>query len=106
MELKQAIPNIDEQIALLKKELEGFDSIGELTAEKIQEEIFKPKDEISQEIFKQQVKYEAFQSTLFGFKNQKDIGDIKEFLKGVREMSQKQFKAFYKKNKLVNIQQQ
>jgi len=40
---------------------------------------------------------------LFGFKNQKDIGDIKEFLKGVREMSQKQFKAFYKKNKLVNI---
>jgi len=37
MELKQAIPNIDEQIALLKKELEGFESIGEITAEKIQE---------------------------------------------------------------------
>ena len=103
MELKQAIPNIDEQIALLKKELDGFDSIGELTAEKIQDEIFKPKDEISQEIFKQQIKYDALQSTLFGFKNQKDIGDIKEFLKGVREMSQKQFKAFYKKDKLVKI---
>ena len=47
MELKQAIPNIDEQIALLKKELEGFDNIGEITAEKIQEKIFMPKDEIS-----------------------------------------------------------
>ena len=51
--LKDAIPQIDEQIALLKKELANFDKLDVLDSDTIQNEIFKPKDEISDEIVKQ-----------------------------------------------------
>lgn len=45
---------------MLKKELANFDKIEEVTAESIQAEVFKPKDEISSEIMKQQIKCEAY----------------------------------------------
>lgn len=49
--LKDSLPQIEEQIALLKQELAELDKI-ELNADTIQSEIFKPKDEISEEIVK------------------------------------------------------
>lgn len=52
MELKQAIPDMDEQIELLKKQLETLETV-EVSAEVILNDAFKPKDPISQEILKQ-----------------------------------------------------
>ena len=56
--LKDSLPKLDEQIALLKKELVAFDKLDTMTAENIQAEIFKPKDEITEEIVKQTRKIE------------------------------------------------
>lgn len=50
--LKEALPQIEEQIALLKAELAEFEKI-DLNPETIQNQIFKPKDDISAAILKQ-----------------------------------------------------
>lgn len=50
--LKDGLPQLDEQIALLKKELATFDKLDTMTPEIIQEEIFKPKDDIAEELVK------------------------------------------------------
>lgn len=97
---KDAIPKIDEQIALLKKELANFDKLDVLDPETIQTEIFKPKDEISAEIVKQQMKMEAMQNAITGFMGVNEITDLKDWLKNIRKASSKQFKAQWKKAKL------
>lgn len=87
--LKESIPQLDEQIALLKKELVVFDKLDSMTAENIQAEIFKPKDEITDCIVKQQRKCEAMQSAITGFMSVDEIADLKDWLKNIRKASSK-----------------
>ena len=98
--LKEGLPQLDEQIALLKKELATFDKLDTMSPELIQEEIFKPKDEITEEIVKQTRKCEAMQSAITGFMSVDEISDLQDWLKNIRKASSKQFKAQWKKNRL------
>ena len=84
----------------MKKELAVFDKLDAMTPENIQGEIFKPKDEITEEIVKQQRKCEAMQNAITGFMSVDEITDLKDWLKNIRKASSKQFKAQYKKNRL------
>ena len=70
-----------------------FDKLDVMTADNIQEEIFKPKDEIAEEMVKQQRKCEAMQSAITGFMSVDEITDLKDWLKNIRKASSKQFKA-------------
>ena len=98
--LKDSLPQLDEQIALMKKELAVFEKLDVMTAENIQADIFKPKDEITEEMVKQQRKAEAMQNAITGFMSVDEITDLKDWLKNIRKASSKQFKAQWKKNRI------
>lgn len=84
----------------MKKELAVFDKLDVMTADNIQAEIFKPKDEITEELVKQQRKAEAMQNAITGFMSVDEITDLKDWLKNIRKASSKQFKAQSKKNRI------
>ena len=91
-QFKDAMPQIDEQIALLKNQLATFDKLV-VNADSVQEEIFKPKSEIDAKIVQQQCKIEAYQKLIFGFREPEEVTDLKDSLKNIRKVSSKQFKA-------------
>ena len=86
------MPQIDEQIALLKNQLATYDKLV-VNADSIQDEIFKPKSEIEGKIVQQQCKIEAYQKLIFGFREPEEVTDLKDALKNIRKVSGKQFKA-------------
>lgn len=100
MQLKVALPEIDEQIKLLEQQLESMNQ-QEISGELIQNDIFKPSTDIGASILKFECKQLAIQDTMMGLKSADDIADLRQFLNNVRKLSEKQFKNVYKKNKLL-----
>ena len=71
---------MDDQIEKLEEALKTLDG-PELTGETIVSDILKPRSEIHEKIVKYQVKDEAYQMTILGLKQVKDIEDIEEWLR-------------------------
>lgn len=98
-ELDAALPEMDEEIEKLEAALAALEE-QELNGESIVSHVLKPRSEIHEKIIKYQVKDEALQSTILGLKQMRDIDDVEEWLRQVRDLASSQFKTVYKRNKL------
>ena len=63
---------MDEQIQLLKKQLEEMNSV-EVNHEFIQNDLLKPQDNLAAKICKCDIKDKALQDTIFGLKSDEDL---------------------------------
>ena len=63
---------MDEQIELLKKQLEEMNTV-EVNSDFIQNELLQPKDDLAAKLFKCEIKDKAFQDTIFGLKTDEEL---------------------------------
>jgi len=82
--LDDNMPFLDDQIKFLKEELEKMNEI-EVTAEKIVEDTYVPKDELSQKICKYDVKLNSIQDVITnGLTGVNSVDDLPQQLLYVR----------------------
>lgn len=101
--LEDNMPFLDDQIKFLKEEMEKMNDF-EVTAEKIVDETYVPKDELSQRICKYDAKVNSIQDIITNGLTGVDFDDLETQLQHVRKISNKQFSALWKRNQLVEHQ--
>jgi len=94
-QLKQAIPFIDEQIKAMQEAIDLTDQ-ADMGADELIEELFRPRDEITEKLLKKDIKLRAIQESLEGLRAVDDIEDVREWTKSVRKLAAKQFSSVFK----------
>mmetsp|Transcript_12344 Transcript_12344/g.20749 ORF Transcript_12344/g.20749 Transcript_12344/m.20749 type:complete len:97 (+) Transcript_12344:338-628(+) len=86
----------------MDSQIKAIDST-DISADMLINDLFKAKDPISEYIFKQEIKQSSIQETIQKFSDVKQIDNLDDWLKGIRELSRKQFKSIYKLKKAAKV---